>query len=86
MIVSALNGASAMACMAISLVFLKHWRRSSDRLLLAFASAFAILCVEFGVIAVMPIGAEWRPYVYGVRLLAFGLLIWGVVDKNRHRR
>jgi hypothetical protein len=86
MIVSALDGATAMACLAIGLVFLKHWRASGDRLLLAFAAAFAILCVEYIVLGVAAFGAEWQPYVYSVRLLAFGVLIWGVVDKNRQRR
>jgi hypothetical protein len=81
--VDALYGASSMASLAICVVFLRHWQRSSDRLLLAFALAFAILAVDYAVIAVSVFGAEGRPYVYGVRLVAFALIIWGIVDKNR---
>ena len=51
--------------------------------LAAFAAAFGILALDYGVIAVATIGAEWRPYVFGVRLVAFGLILVGVVQKNR---
>ena len=40
MITSALYGASAMGCLAVAIVFLRHWRRSLDRLFIAFAAAF----------------------------------------------
>ena len=84
MIISALYGASAMGCMGVATIFLRYWRRSFDRLFLAFAAAFAILSVDYAVLAVATVGAEWRPYVYGVRLVAFGLILFGVVEKNRH--
>ena len=81
--VDALYGASAMATLAAALVFLRHWRRSLDRFFLLFAAAFGILAVQYSIIAVTAVGAELRPYVYGVRLLAFGLIVYAIAEKNR---
>jgi len=72
-----------MGCLAVAIVFLRHWRRSLDRLFIAFAAAFGILAVDYAVLAVTMVGAEWRPYVFGVRLVAFSLILFGVIDKNR---
>jgi hypothetical protein len=83
MIISALYGACAMGCLAVAVIFLRHWRRSLDALFAAFAAAFGILAIDYGVLALAMVGAEWRPYVYGVRLVAFGLIIAGIVQKNR---
>ena len=84
MIVGALYGASAMGCLAVAVIFLRHWRRSLDSLFAAFAAAFGILALDYAVMAVATVGAEWRPYVYGVRLVAFGLILMGVAQKNRN--
>ena len=83
--VDALYGASAMAGLAVALMFLRHWQQSMDRFFLLFAGAFGILALQYSVIAVTPIGAELRPYVYGVRLLAFGLIVFAIAEKNRGR-
>jgi hypothetical protein len=72
-----------MGCLAVAIVFLRHWRRSLDRLFIAFAAAFGILALDYAVLAVTRVGAEWRPYVFGVRLVAFGLILFAVIDKNR---
>lgn len=72
-----------MGCVAVAIVFLRHWRRSLDRLFIAFAAAFGILAIDYAVLAVTRVGAEWRPYVFGVRLVAFGLILFGVIEKNR---
>lgn len=83
MMVSALYGASAMASLAVAVVFLRHWHRSLDRFFLLFAGAFGILAAQYSIIAVTAVGAELRPYVYGVRLLAFGLIVYAIAGKNR---
>lgn len=81
--VAALYGASAMASLAVAVIFLRHWRQSLDRFFLLFAAAFAILALQYSVVAVTAVGAELRPYVYGVRLLAFGLIVFAIAEKNR---
>ena len=78
-----MRGAAAMGSAVASLVFLRHWRDSSDRLFLMFALAFAILAVDYVVLAVVVFASEWRVYVFGVRLIAFGLILYGIYEKNR---
>ncbi|MCI0534642.1 MAG: DUF5985 family protein [Verrucomicrobiales bacterium] len=84
--IEALNGAIAFACGTIGLLFLRFWRHSHDRLFLNFAIAFWILaCERFYLIAAGK-SSEVSPYVYTIRLLAFLLIIFAVVDKNRKER
>jgi hypothetical protein len=83
MIIPALYGAATLGCAALAVIFLRHWRRSSDRLLLMFAGAFLVLAIQYAIIGVTPIGGEWRPYVYAIRLVAFALILFAIIDKNR---
>jgi hypothetical protein len=83
-IVSAMYGAVTMGCAVVGLIFLRHWRDSYDRLFLLFALAFGILAVDYAVLAMVAFGGEWRPYVFGVRVIAFGLILYGIYEKNRH--
>jgi hypothetical protein len=81
--VSALYGASAMGSIIVALIFFTHWRRSVDRLFLLFAWAFAILGVQYFVIAVTALGSEWQPYVFAIRLVAFLLILFAIAGKNQ---
>lgn len=78
-----LHGAAAANCGFIGLFFLRFWRQSRDALFLSFALAFLILGIERAVLGLWPSATEWREYVYVLRLLAFCLIIYGIVDKNR---
>ena len=85
MIETFFHGASAMNSVVIALFFLRFWRDSLDRLFLCFGLAFGLLAVDRGVLALIPFATEWREYVYLVRLMAFAVIIGGVIDKNRRR-
>ena len=76
-------GALTMACSIAALFFLKFWARTRDRLFAAFAAAFAVMAVNWAVLALNTPSDEARHYVYAIRLAAFGLIVAGVVDKNR---
>jgi hypothetical protein len=78
-----LHGATAMNCAVIGLCFLRFWRQSRERLFYWFACAFLILGIERATLGLTPFATEWREYVYLLRLLAFGLIIYGIVEKNR---
>ena len=80
-----LSGAIFMVCLTIALFFFRFWRRTSDRLFLAFGVAFLLLMVERIVLVAIDASHEFAPYVYLVRLLAFMLIIAAIVDKNRRR-
>lgn len=74
-----------MGFLAISLFFFRFWKTTRDRLFLFFSMAFILLLVERIVRASFDIQTEWIPAVYLFRLAAYGLLISGVIDKNRRR-
>jgi peptidoglycan/LPS O-acetylase OafA/YrhL len=82
-----LYGALAMAAAVIALLLLRHWRLSGERLLAFFAAGFAVLAANWVAIAVATPTDETRYFLYLPRLIAFGLIMAGIVDKNRrHRR
>ena len=76
-------GLLAMASAAIALFFLKFLRESRDRLFGFFAAAFAVLACDWLVQACVTPRHESQHYIFLIRLLAFLLIIGGVVDKNR---
>ena len=78
-----LHGAMAMGCAAICLFFVRFSLRTGDRLFAFLAASFGLLTVERLLLAMVPVADERRPFVYIVRLIAFVLIIIGVLDKNR---
>jgi hypothetical protein len=78
-----LSGALAMASWVVGLLFLRNWRRTHDRLFARFALAFWVLSLNWITLAVVDPSQETRHYFYLFRLVAFLLIIWAVIDKNR---
>ena len=78
-----LAGAMVAGYTVAALFFLRFWRRSNDRLFAMFGVAFLLLGVQRLSLAVLV--GEGAPAVwpYVVRLVAFLLILWAVVDKNR---
>ncbi len=79
-----LQGATAVCSLAISLYFLRFWRRGHDRLFLSFAIAFLIFAVSRTALAFFE-DDESRTYIYLLRLAAFLAILWAIVDKNRSK-
>jgi hypothetical protein len=79
-------GALAMACFVAGLYFLRFWRSTRDRFFVFFLLAFWVLGVQWTLLAWTFDSHEERPTHYAMRLVAFGLIIVGVVDKNRRGR
>jgi low temperature requirement protein LtrA len=80
---SFMNGAIAMGFAIAGLHFLRFQRETRDRLFVFFAIAFWVLAAER--VGLLVVGADEaaRSSVYVARLVAFALIIVGVVDKNR---
>jgi hypothetical protein len=78
-------GAMSMASWVIGLIFLRHWRRNRDRLLAMFAIAFWMLGASWTALAIQNPPRETQHYLYVLRLIAFLLIIAGIVAKNRER-
>ena len=76
-------GGTAIACLAIALFFLRFYRDSADRLFAAFAGAFLIFGVNRLLLTLIDEDGDGRIYAYTLRFLAFMLVVWGIVDKNR---
>jgi hypothetical protein len=76
----------AMASVVAALFFWRYWKVSRDRLFGFFALAFAAMAVNWLGLAAVDPAFELRHYIYLVRLLAFVLIIMGIIDKNRRGR
>lgn len=78
-----LQGATAMGMLALALCFLRFYRRSEDRLFLWFSIAFAVLCVNRVAMVALATTDETELAIFGVRALAYAMLLAAIVDKNR---
>lgn len=76
------TGMIAMASLIIGLFFLRFWRNTRDRFFLYFALSFGIEGVHRIVTAIGYDEHEESPLHYLVRLLAYGLIIWAILEKN----
>ena len=85
-IIPFLQTVSATAAAAAGLFFFRFWRESRDRLFAFFGAAFWVLALSWSLLALIDPSDERRPYVYAIRLVAFLLMIIGMVDKNRSSR
>jgi hypothetical protein len=77
-----LTGAIVMGSLVIALFFLRFWRNTRDRLFLYFALSFGIEAVHRLYSAANNDGGESSPLHYLVRLVAYGLIIWAILEKN----
>ena len=78
-----LYGAIVMGLAVATLLFLSYWRRTRQSLFLTFAASFMLLGINYLWLAATQIPVEERSPLYLVRLLAFALLIVGIVQSNR---
>lgn len=79
----AASGALTMAYAIIALYFYKFRSRSGDRLFTLFATAFLILGSQRLVLTVAREWGEDSVWLYGLRLLAFMIIVFAIIDKNR---
>lgn len=77
---------SATGAWVAGLFFLRFWRDSRDALFAFFGAAFWLLALSWALLALFSPTEEARPYIYGLRLIAFTLMIAGMVVKNRESR
>jgi hypothetical protein len=80
-----LLGAVVLACGTAGLFFLRFWRKTHDRLFVVFAVAFWTLGLNWLALA-FTTRDEVRTALYVIRLLAFLLILAGILDKNRKAR
>jgi hypothetical protein len=78
-----LLGAVALGTFMAGLFFLRFHRLTGDRLFLFFAFAFFGEVVSRLCMAFTAASSEEHPFIYLLRFLSYGLIIWGILDKNR---
>ncbi len=80
-----LLGGVSTGSAVVGLYFLRFWRQTRDRLFAIFALAFFVLSANWTALAFIA-KDEVRTVLYMVRLLAFLLILLGILEKNRARR
>jgi len=81
-----LTGAIAMGSGVIALFFLRFWRSTRDRFFLYFALSFGIEGAHRVYSALTYQDNEDSPLHYLIRLLAYGLILWAILEKNLPER
>lgn len=75
-------GAIAMGSLVIALFFLRFWRNTQDRFFLYFALSFLLEGLHRVYASFDLSSSEDTPHHYLVRLLAYLLILWAIVEKN----
>ena len=81
-----LMGAIAVASLLAGLFFFRFWRDSRDRFFLYFALSFWLEGLNRLALGLLMDPRETAPIVYSVRLVAYGLILLAIWQKNRPRR
>lgn len=77
------SGALMICCLVAGIFFLKFWRKTNDKLFMLFSFSFFLLSFERLVLGYLGSRNEPSPLIYLIRLAAFILIIYAIVDKNR---
>lgn len=86
MLLPFLSGAIVMGFLLAGLFFLRFWKRTGDRLFLAFTLAFWLLGLSQALLAFSVVPVEERSWLYLLRLAAFVLILLAIWGKNVSRR
>ena len=77
------GGLLAAGYLVAALFFMRFWRESGDRLFAMFAAAFVLLTVQRVLLALQVSLMEDEVWSYVIRLVAFLLILFAIIDKNR---
>jgi hypothetical protein len=81
-----LAGAVTLGYAVAAVFFVRFWRKTTDRLFLAFAAAFVLLALNQVLASALEYGDERAPFIYILRVLGFVLILLAMVDKNLLKR
>jgi L-asparagine transporter-like permease len=62
--------------------FLSFWRKTTDRLFLAFAVAFVLFALNQALGSWFTVVSEPTSLIYVLRVLGFVIILGAIVDKN----
>jgi hypothetical protein len=75
-------GMLTLASATASLLFLRYARVTRDRLFSFFSAAFLVMAFNWLGLAIIEPNTEHRYLAYFLRLIAFVLILVGIIDKN----
>jgi len=81
-VIEFLSGANTLAYLVAATFFVRFWRKTSDRLFLAFAMAFVLFALNQALAVVLAVYSEPTSFIYVLRVLGFLLILGAIVDKN----
>ena len=80
-----LTGAIALGSLLAALFFLRFWRQTRDKFFLYFALSFPIEGCNRIALGLVLHADESEPLFYCVRIVAYGLILVAIWQKNRPR-
>ena len=83
MMAALVSGMLVAGYLVAALFFLRFWTQSRDRLFALFAAAFGLLAVQRIALSITGAPMEDQTIFYLLRLLAFGVIVFAIIDKNR---
>jgi hypothetical protein len=81
-VIEYLAGGVTLGFAVSALFFLRFWRRTADRLFLAFAIAFALFALNQAAAQWLGAADERVGYTYVLRLIGFLFILGAIIDKN----
>jgi hypothetical protein len=81
-----LTGAIAAGWLLAGLFFFRFWRQTHDRFFLWFALSFWLEAADRVALGMMSPVTEANPAIYGLRVVAYGLILLAIWQKNRPPR
>ena len=84
LVIQFMLGAIVACCAVAGIFFLRFWRKTRDRLFGLFSLAFWVLAGNWAALAFTR-ADEVRTWLYAIRLVAFLVILFAIIDKNRAR-
>lgn len=81
-----ITGAIAVGWLLAALFFFRFWRHTRDRFFLWFALSFLLEAGNRIALGSITGAGEENPAFYGVRVVAYGLILLAIWQKNRRPR
>ena len=77
-----LSGAVTLGYLVAAAFFLRFWRKTAERLFLAFAIAFALFALNQALASALTVVSEPWSLIYALRVIGFLVILGAIVDKN----
>lgn len=81
-VIDFMAGAATMGYLVGALFFVRFWKKTHDRLFLAFGVAFLLFAVNQALAQWLGPLDERVGFAYLLRILGFALILGAIVDKN----